>query len=339
MEFSVDTDIFIQPPQIMGKSPKMLKVFKGIGRVAIKDLAVLISGENGTYKELVAKVIHYNSLRLNGPFVAISFTSIPKDLTEAELFGYEKGAFSGATGKKIGKIEEANGGTLFIDEISEIDTKLQLKLLRFILDKEFSPLNSNNSFKADVRIIVATNKDLKEAVANGKFIEDLYNSFNHLHIKLPPLRERKEDILPLARHFLKEAIRKYETEPKELSKDAKDFLTRYDWPGNVRELENTIKRATVLSRGAVIEKKDLLLEDIGSYSIKEFLEEKLRRYLKEMTKLENCYLYETVLSEVESSLITIVLKETGGNQLKAAKTLGINRNTLRAKIKEYKIRI
>ncbi|MDP2753391.1 MAG: sigma-54 dependent transcriptional regulator [Nitrospirota bacterium] len=339
MEFPVDTDILIQSPQIMGKSPKMLKVFKGIGRVAIKDLSVLISGENGTFKELVAKAIHYNSLRLNGPFVAISFTSILKDLTEAELFGYEKGAFSGATGKKIGKIEEANGGTLFIDEISEIDTKLQLKLLRFILDKEFSPLNSNNSFKADVRIIVATNKDLKEAVANGKFIEDLYNNFNHLHIKLPPLRERKEDILPLAKHFLKEAIRKYETEPKELSKDAKDFLTRYDWPGNVRELENTIKRATVLSRGAVIEKKDLLLEDIGSYSIKEFLEEKLRRYLKEMTKLENCYLYETVLSEVESSLITIVLKETGGNQLKAAKTLGINRNTLRAKIKEYKIRI
>jgi len=339
MEFPVDTDILIQPPQIMGKSPKMLKVFRNIGRIAIKDLAVLISGESGTYKELVAKAIHYDSLRLNGPFVAVSFVSIPNDLIEAELFGYEEGASTGATEKRTGKIEEASRGTLFLDEISEMDLKLQAKLLHFIREKEFIPFNSNNSFKADVRIIAATNKDLKEAVANGKFIEDLFNSFNHLHIKLPPLRERKEDILPLAKHFLKEAIRKYETEPKELSKDAKDFLTRYDWPGNVRELENTIKRATVLSRGAVIEKKDLLLEDIGSYSIKEFLEEKLRRYLKEMTKLENCYLYETVLSEVESSLITIVLKETGGNQLKAAKTLGINRNTLRAKIKEYKIRI
>jgi len=339
MEFPVDTDILIQPPQIMGKSPKMLKVFKGIGRVAIKDLAVLISGESGTYKELVAKAIHYNSLRLNGPFIAVSFVSIPKDIIEAELFGYEKGAFTGATEKRTGKIEEANKGTLFLDEILEVDLKLQAKILRFIREKEFNPLNSNNSFKADVRIIAATNKDMKEAVSNGKFIEDLFNSFNHLHIKLPPLRERKEDILPIAKHFLKEAIRKFETEPKELSKDAKDFLVRYEWPGNVRELENTIKRATVLSRGAVIGKKDLLLEDVGSYSIKEFLEEKLRRYLKEMTKLENCYLYETVLSEVESSLITIVLKETGGNQLKAAKTLGINRNTLRAKIKKYKIRI
>jgi DNA-binding NtrC family response regulator len=339
MEFPVDTDILIQPPQIMGKSPKMLKVFKDIGRVAIKDLAVLISGESGTYKELVAKAIHYNSLRLNGPFIAVSFVSIPNDLIEAELFGYEKGAFTGATEKRTGKIEKANKGTLFLDEISEVDLKLQAKLLRFIREKEFNPLNSNNSFKADVRIIAATNKDMKEAVSNGKFIEDLFNSFNHLHIKLPPLRERKEDILPVAEHFLKEAIRKFETEPKELSKDAKDFLIRYEWPGNVRELEDTMKRATVLSRGAVIEKKDLLLEDVGSYSIKEFLEEKLRRYLKEMTKLENCYLYETVLSEVESSLIAIVLKETGGNQLKAAKTLGINRNTLRAKIKEYKIRI
>jgi two-component system nitrogen regulation response regulator GlnG len=339
MEFPVDTDILIQPPQIMGKSPKMLKVFKDIGRVAIKDLAVLISGESGTYKELVAKAIHYNSLRLNGPFVAVSFLSIPNDLIEAELFGYEKGAFTGATEKRTGKIEKANKGTLFLDEISEVDLKLQAKLLRFIREKEFSPLNSNNSFKADVRIIAATNKDLKEAVSNGKFIEDLFNSFNHLHIKLPSLRERKEDILPLAKHFLKEAIVKFETGHKELSKDARDFLIRYDWPGNVRELENIIKRATILSNGTVIEKKDLLLEDVGSYSIKEFLEEKLRRYLKEMTKLENCYLYETVLSEVESSLITIVLKETGGNQLKAAKTLGINRNTLRAKIKEYKIRI
>jgi len=339
MEFPVDTDILIQPPQIMGKSPKMLKVFKGIGRVAIKDLAVLISGESGTYKELVAKAIHYNSLRLNGPFITVSFVSIPKDIIEAELFGYEKGAFTGATEKRTGKIEEANKGTLFLDEILEVDLKLQAKILRFIREKEFNPLNSNNSFKADVRIIAATNKDMKEAVSNGKFIEDLFNSFNHLHIKLPPLRERKEDILPIAKHFLKEAIRKFETEPKELSKDAKDFLVRYEWPGNVRELENTIKRAAVLSRGAVIGKKDLLLEDVGSYSIKEFLEEKLRRYLKEMTKLENCYLYETVLSEVESSLITIVLKETGGNQLKAAKTLGINRNTLRAKIKKYKIRI
>lgn len=336
---TIDTDILIQPPQIMGKSPKMLKVFRDIGRVATKDLTVLISGESGTYKELVAKAIHYNSHRLNGPFIAISFTSVPKELIEAELFGYGEGALAGASEKRISKIEEAKGGTLFLDEISEIDMKIQEKLLHFVREKEYSPLNSNNFFKADVRIIGATNRDLKETVANSKFLEGLYFSFRPFHIKLPPLRERREDILPLAKYFLKESVRKFETGPKELSKEAKEYLVRYDWPGNVRELENTIKRATILSIGAIISKKDLLLEDVGSYSIKEFLEEKLKRYLKDMTRLENCYLYETVVSEVERSLITIVLKETGGNQLKAARTLGINRNTLRSKIKEYKIRI
>lgn len=335
----MDKDIMMRLPQIMGRSPKMLKVFKEIKKVAPKSLAVLISGESGTYKELVAKAIHYNSPRLNGPFVTVSFTSIPKDLAEAELFGYEKGAFTGATEKRIGKIEAANGGTLFLDEISEMDIKVQAKLLRFIQDKEFSPLNSNNSIKADVRLIGATTKNLKEVLAGGQFREDLFHTFNLAHVKMPPLRERKEDIISLAKYFLEEAIRKFETGPKEFSKDAKDFLVKYQWPGNVRELEKTIKKATIFSNGTAILKKDLLIEGVSSYSIKEFLEEKLKRYLEEMTKLENCNLYNNVLSEVEKSLITIVLKETGNNQLKAAKTLGINRNTLRAKIKEYKIRI
>ena len=331
--------MLVRPPQIMGKNPKMLKVFKEIGKVALKDLTVLISGESGTYKELIARAIHYNSPRLNGPFGAMSFTSIPKDMIEAELFGYEKNAFKGATEKRIGKIEAANGGTLFLDEISEIDIDLQAKLLHFIQHKEFSLLGSNKPIKSDVRIIGATNKNLKQTVTKGQFREDLYYCFNASHVKIPCLRERKEDILPLAKYFLEEAVRKFETGPKEFSRDARDFLIRYDWPDNVRELENTIKRAIILSNSPVIGKKDLMIEDIGSYSIKEFLEEKLKRYLKEMTKLENCNLYDTVLSEVEKSLIAIVLQETGSNQLKAAKTLGINRNTLRAKIKEYKIRI
>jgi DNA-binding NtrC family response regulator len=335
----VNIEIQIQLPQMMGRSPKMLKVFKEIGRVTKKDFPVLMIGEGGTYKELIAMEIHNNSLRLNGPFIVTSLDSINKDLIELELFGYEKGAFEGASQKKIGKIEEANSGTLYLDEISELDIKLQEKLLRFIKDKVFNPVNSKNPLKSDVRIIAGTNKNLKDLVANGKFIEDLYSCFTHSQIKVPPLRERKEDILILAKRLLKEASQKFETETKEFSKDAKDFLMKYDWPGNVRELESTIKRATVLSNTSVISKKDLLIEDIGSYSIKEFLEEKLKRYLKEMTKLENCYLYETVLSEVEKSLISIVLKETAGNQFKAAKTLGINRNTLRSKIKEYKIRI
>jgi two-component system nitrogen regulation response regulator GlnG len=327
-----------EEPQVVGRSPKMLKVFKDIGRVASKDITVLVTGESGTGKELVAKAIHYNSKRKSGPFGAINSASIPRDLMEAELFGWEKGAFTGARDKHTGKIESANGGTLFLDEISELDTNLQAKLLRFMQDKKFSPLGSNRVVEADVRVIGATNKDLKDAVNRGAFREDLYYRFNVVQIKLPPLRERREDINPLAKHFLKDAEKRFETGKKELSKEAKDLLLKYDWPGNVRELENAIRRACVLSNGAVIEKRDLLLDEASSFTIKEFLEDKLKRYLKEMTKLENCNLYETVISEVEKALINIVLNETGGNQLKAAKTLGISRNTLRTKIKEYRIK-
>lgn len=327
-----------EEPQIIGRSSRMLKVFKDIGRVASKDITVLVTGESGTGKELVAKAMHYNSKRRSGPFVAINSASIPKDLMEAELFGWEKGAFTGARDSHIGKIESAKGGTLFLDEISELDANLQAKLLRFMQDRKFSPLGSNRVVEGDVRIIGATNKDLKDAVGRGTFREDLYYRFNVVQIKLPPLRERREDVSPLSKHFLADAVKRFETGKKELSKEAKDLLLKYNWPGNVRELENAIRRACVLSNGAVIEKRDLLLEEASSFTIEEFLEDKLKRYLKEMTKLENCNLYETVISEVEKALINIVMKETGGNQLKAAKTLGINRNTLRTKIREYRIK-
>jgi len=325
-------------PQMIGKSPKMLKVFKDIGKVASKDITVLITGESGTGKELVAKAIHYNSGRSQGPFFAINSASIPKDLLESELFGYKKGAFTGATSEKKGKIESTNGGTLFLDEISEMEAGLQAKLLRFLQEKEFSPLGSNENMKADVRIIGATNKNLADEVSKGHFREDLYYRFNVVQIKLSPLRERKEDIPLLVKNFFRDAAEKLETGQKELSKDARAAILKYDWPGNVRELENVIKRACVLSTGTVIEKKDLLIDEESSYSIKDFLEEKLRRYLKDMTKVTNFNLYDTVLSEVEKALISIVLRETNGNQLKTAKVLGINRNTLRAKIKEYKIK-
>ncbi len=327
-----------EAPQIVGRSEKMLKAFKEIGRVASKDITVLITGESGTGKEIVAKAIHFNGKRSSDPFVAINCASIPKDLLEAELFGWEKGAFTGAKEKRIGKIESAGRGTLFLDEISELDLNLQAKLLRFMQDNEFTPLGSNKAAKADARIIGATNKSLKEAVSKGTFREDLYYRFNVVQIKMPPLRDRKEDILPLAKHFLKEAQKKFETGQKELSKEAKDFITKYDWPGNVRELENAIKSACILSDGAAIEKRDLHVEEGNTYSIKEFLEDKLRKYLKDMTKLETANLHSAVMSEVEKALISIVLKETKGNQLKTARTLGINRNTLRAKIKEYKIK-
>jgi two-component system, NtrC family, nitrogen regulation response regulator GlnG len=326
-----------ETPQMVGKGPKMLKVFKAIGKVASKDITVLVTGESGTGKELVARAIHYNSRRSGGPFIALNAASIPRDLLESELFGYRKGAFTGAVTNKAGKIEAANGGTLFLDEISEMEQNLQAKLLRFLQDKEFSPLGSNETIKADVRIIGATNRDIAEAVAQGRFREDLFYRFNVVQIKVPPLRDRKEDIPLLIKAFLRDAAERFETGEKELSKEAKALLIKYDWPGNVRELENVIKRACVLSAGAMVEKRDLLLEEDSSYSIKDFLEEKLKRYLKDMARVTNFNLYDTILSEVEKALISIVLREANGNQLKTARLLGINRNTLRAKIREYKI--
>src|SRR5208337_613648 len=323
--------------QMIGKSRGILKVFKEIGSVAPKDVTVLISGESGTGKELVARAIHNNSRRKIGPFIAINSASIPRELLEAELFGWSKGAFTGADEKTAGKIQAADGGTLFLDEIAELDIDLQAKLLRFLQEHEYSPLGSNKIVKADVRIIGATNKDLKICVKNGQFRADLYYRFNVIEIKIPPLRERKEDIILLAHHFLKESIRKFELPPKDFSKDAEKSLIQNDWRGNVRELENAIKRASILSKGSLLERKDLFASDYHSYSIKEFLEGKLNGFLNEMTKIENSDLYETVLSEVEKALFSIVLKETQGNQVKASRILGINRNTLCKKIKEYKL--
>lgn len=327
-----------ESPLIVGRSAGMLKVFKDIGRVASREITVLITGESGTGKELVAKAIHFNSRRAAAPFVAINAASIPKDLLESELFGHRKGAFTGAVEEKQGKIQAANGGTLFLDEIADMDAGLQAKLLRFMQERDFTPLGSTEPLKANVRVIGATNKNLRDEVARGSFREDLYYRFNVVQIKLPPLKERREDIPLLIKHFLREASEKLETGEKEFSKEARAALMKHDWPGNVRELENVIKRACVLSAGSVIEKKDLLMEEENGSSIKEFLEEKLKRYLKDMTRVSNFNLYDTVLSEVEKALIAIVMKETGGNQLKTSRILGINRNTLRTKIKTYKIK-
>ncbi len=325
------------PFQMVAKSRAMLKVFKEIGRVAPRDVTVLISGESGTGKELVARAIHNNSRRKLGPFIAINSASIPKELLEAELFGWAKGAFTGAVEKTAGKIQAADGGTLFLDEIAELSIDLQAKLLRFLQEQEYSPLGSTKIIKADVRIIGATNKDLTMCIKNGQFREDLYYRFNVIEINIPPLRDRKDDLIPLARHFLKESIAKFSLPPKDFSKDAEKCLQNYDWPGNVRELENAVKRASILTKGSLIEKKDLFTDDFNSSSIKEFLEERLRGFIDEMSRLENSDLYGTVISEVEKALFSLVLKETEGNQVRAAKLLGINRNTLSKKVREYKL--
>jgi len=319
---------------MIGKSKGMLRVFKEIGKVAPKDVTVLVSGESGTGKELVAKSIHNNSARKFGPFVALNAAAIPKDLLEAELFGWEKGAFTGAHEKNPGKIHSSDGGTLLLDEISELDINLQAKLLRFLQEHEYSPIGSTKTIRADVRILGATNRDLKECVRKGQFREDLYYRFNVIEIALPPLREREEDIVPLAVHFLNETSRLLDLAPKELSKDAQKALREHEWPGNVRELENTIKKAALLSQGNLIERKDLFGETHNA-SIRDFLEGKLNGFLKQMKKLESSNLYDTVTMEVEKALFAIVLKETEGNQVKAARILGINRNTLAKKLRLY----
>ncbi|HIJ61015.1 MAG TPA: sigma-54-dependent Fis family transcriptional regulator [Nitrospirae bacterium] len=324
-------------PQIVGKSKTMLKLFKEIGRIASKDVTVLISGESGSGKELVARAIHNNSLRKFNSFVAINCASIPKELIEAELFGWEKGAFTGAHEKRSGLIHTAMQGTLFLDELSELDINLQAKLLRFLQGQEYTPLGSDKSIKADVRIIGATNKDLRHCVKEGTFREDLYYRFNVIEVKVPSLRERQDDIIPLARHFLEESFRLFNLSPKEFSKDALKALTQYNWPGNVRELENKIKRASILSKGSIIEKKDLFYEEHSFNSIKDFLEGKLNGFIHKMVNLENLNLYDSVIQEVEKALFSIVLTQTEGNQLKASKILGINRNTLNKKIKQYKM--
>jgi DNA-binding NtrC family response regulator len=328
----------INPPQIMGKSPRIQKLFEQISRITSRDIPVLISGENGTYKELVGRVIHDNSCRQKGPFVAINITAVPLELAKSELIGSEVTPDAKVPEHSSGKIFKADGGTLMIEEIFSVDDSLKDKLTVFIKDKGLR-LNTHDMMRSDVRIIGTTSSNPGEWVKKERSLSDLLRAFHGIHIRIPSLRERKEDILPLAEYCIDESVRKFDTGPKELSKDAKDYLLSYEWPGNVRELENMIRRATILSQGPLLDKKDLLMADIGSCSIKEFLEEKLKRYLKEMMKLDNCNLYDTVLSEVERSLIDIVLHGTKGNQLKAAKTLGINRNTLRAKLKEYKIRI
>ncbi|MFA5352998.1 MAG: sigma-54 dependent transcriptional regulator [Thermodesulfovibrionales bacterium] len=327
----------LPPFPIVGKSKGMMKVFKEIGRVAPRDVTILISGESGTGKELVARAVHNNSPRRFAPFIAINAASIPKDLLEAELFGWEKGAFTGAVERTAGKIKAADGGTLFLDEISELDIDLQAKLLRFLQEQEYSPLGSNKVIKADVRIIGASNKDLKSCLKEGTFREDLYYRFNVIEIKLPPLRERREDIPVLAHHFLQESVKAFNLAPKELSGEAEQSIVGYDWPGNVRELENTIKRASILSKGSILETRDLFPNDYDSYSVKEFLENKLSGFIEKMARMENSDLYKTVISEVEKALLSIVLKETNGNQLRASRLLGINRNTLNKKIKDYKL--
>ena len=324
---------------IVGSSKVMQEVFKTVAKVAKSSITVLITGESGTGKEVIARAIHNYSDRKEKPFVAVNCAALPANLLEAELFGYEKGAFTGAVSSKKGLFEQANGGTIFLDEIGELPLPLQAKLLRVLQEKEVRPIGSERSKKVDVRVIAATNRNLEEEVRKGTFREDLYFRLNIVKIELPSLRERKEDIVPLAHHFIKRFSKEFKLPPKELSADAVDFLLSYHFPGNVRELENMILRAMVLSPSNLITAEDLkkqVQQETPSLesTIREFV---LKVFSVEQKEKNN--LYDIVVKAAERAVISEVLKRCNFNQVKAARVLGIHRNTLRKKIRELGIEL
>jgi DNA-binding NtrC family response regulator len=303
---------------IVGNSFKMKEVFDLIGRVAQTNSNILILGESGTGKELVAKAIHYHSERSSSPFVAVQCAAIPATLLESELFGHIKGAFTGAIKDREGKFESADGGTIFLDEIAETSPDMQAKLLRVIQEREVQRVGSNLSFKVDVRIISATNQNLSKAVEQKRFREDLFYRLNVISISLPPLRERREDIPILIKHFLK----KFGQPNCQIEKEAWDYLLSYHWPGNVRELENVIERALVLKKGEIIT-KDVFPEDM------------LRSDRKIGGVVIDLPEAGINLEELEKELIRLALKKYDGNQTQAAKFLGLSRPTLVYRMEKY----
>jgi len=326
--------------EVVGSSKRMQEVFKLIGRVSRSSVTVLITGESGSGKEVVARAIHQYSDRKDKPFVAVNCAALPPNLLEAELFGYERGAFTGAVSGKRGLFEQADGGTIFLDEIGELPLELQAKLLRVLQDKEIRRIGSERSKKVDVRIVAATNKDLAKEVERGNFREDLYFRLNVVKIEVPPLRERREDVLPLAHHFIRKFAREFKLPIKELSEDAVAFLMAYPFPGNVRELENMVLRAMILSSTPFITAKDLepAKGGEGAPTFEEAIRSFIQRIFTVEQKEEN-NLYHLVVKSAERILITEVLKMCNFNQVKAAKILGIHRNTLRRKIKELGIEV
>ncbi len=325
-------------------APAMQEIYKTIGRVANTDATVLIQGESGTGKELIAKVIHYHSTRWSGPFVAINCSAIPRELLESELFGHEKGAFTGATEQRAGKFELAQGGTILLDEIADMPLELQAKLLRVLQEREVTRLGGREVLKVDCRILAATNQSLDRAVKQSRFREDLFFRLNVVPIQVPPLRERRGDIPELITFFLDKINREMGTSITGMSPEARDLLLRHNWPGNVRELENTLVRAAVLAAGPTLMPRDLALAAqeptpamYGDMSLEEIVRLKLREYFRQTGDVEPSDLYALIIERVERPLIELTLERTGGNQLQAAAILGINRNTLRKKIPTLKI--
>jgi two-component system nitrogen regulation response regulator GlnG len=325
----------------VGKSKAVEGLFKTVGRIAPKNVSVILQGESGTGKELLAKLIHMNSPRSNGPFIAVNTAAIPKELMESELFGFVKGAFTGAIETRRGKFELADGGTLFLDEIGDMPIDLQSRLLRAIQEQEFYPIGAKEPLRVDVRIVSATNRDLEKEVANKRFREDLYYRLNVVTITLPPLRARRDDIPVLAEYFLRKFQDEMGVEVRKLSPKALETLTSHRWPGNVRELENTLRRAVLLSSNPVLSMEDLAIHDTikPRESLEDIIYSRLEEFISRIDSTTRQELYDTILPFMERPLLKLVLKKTGGNQVRAAELLGINRNTLRKKIRELGIKV
>lgn len=346
----VKSPSFDSQAKIIGQSKAIKEIYKLIGKVAASDIPALIMGESGTGKELIAKSIHLASNRSKMPFVAVNCAAIPKDLLESELFGYRKGAFTGADESRAGYFEAAHKGTLFLDEIGDMPLPLQSKLLRVLQEKEVQRLGSTETKSIDVRIISATNQDLAQLVAQKKYREDLYFRLNVIPMRVPPLRERNEDIEILIHHFIEKFKNEFSLPAKSISDEAIECLEEYSWPGNVRELENVIKRAMVITSGSLITPKDLkgifqlnpaqiAAEDLEDLALEEIVHKKLLNFLSRFDQLDAMDLYTTIIQMVERPLVSLVLQKTRGNQIQAAKVLGINRNTLRKMIKTLKIKL
>jgi two-component system response regulator AtoC len=316
----------VQTERIVGNSAAMQEVYKTIGKVAKADATVLITGESGTGKELVAEALHYNSNRRSGPIVKVSCAALPETLLEAELFGHEKGSFTGAQAQRRGRFELADKGTIFLDEIGEMSLPMQTKLLRVLQDRKIERVGSSLPIKVDIRIICATNKDLQRQVEAQKFRDDLFYRLNVINIHMPPLRERKEDIPALVEHFLAKHRYSATAQPAAISEEALKRLMEYEWPGNVRELENVVERAVVLSRGQIITSREL---PFGDHEAGDHDDEG-----GEEISSEKSYFKKSV-AQFEKDLIMKALRDANGNRSKAAEMLGIYRRLLYAKIKEY----
>ncbi len=335
---------------LIGRSQAMQEIYRVLARLMPTDLTVMIYGESGTGKELVARALHDYGKRRRGTFVAVNMAAIPRELIESELFGHEKGAFTGATLRSSGRFEQAAGGTLFLDEIGDMPLEAQTRLLRVLQEGEYTTVGGRTPIRADVRIIAATHRDLRQMVRQGLFREDLYYRLSVVPIRLPPLRERSEDIPELVRHFFAEA-QEEGLAAKSIDPEAMEALKSYPWPGNVRELENLVRRLTVLYSQETIDRAVVESElsegkaaepaaAPAAESLGGAVEQHLRAYFAAHEEgLPASGLYDRVLREVERPLIELSLAATRGNQIRAAKLLGLNRNTLRKKIRDLDIQV